>query len=488
MTRQLSFTILLLVLTSHVFCGAAPGTRQPNFILILCDNLGNGDVACFGSKLHRTPNLDRMAADGMRLTSFYSASGVCSPSRAALLTGCYPRRLNLQVNGAALPVLMPLDTKGLNPDEETIAEVLKRAGYATACIGKWHLGDQPEFLPTRQGFDEYLGIPYSDDMTKIPYSDDMTKNTKDKSRETWPELPLMRGEKVIEAPVDRDTLTKRYTEEAADFIVRHKDRPFFLYLPHAMPGSTKSPFASSEFKGKSANGTYGDSIEELDWSAGEILKVLKENKLEENTLIVWTSDNGAVRHVPPQGSNAPYKGWGYSTDEGGMRMPCILYWPGRVPGGALCDELCTMMDFLPTFANLAGAPLPAKPIDGHDAGSLWFTGKPAHSAYDDIGFCYYQRHQLQAIRAGDWKLYIPLNEKVEHRIEEPVAAPLALFNVRHDLTEKHEVSAEHAEVVTRMMKFAENARRTLGDMNQTGSEQRPAGRVEHPRPQLLERH
>lgn len=471
--RRTFWNILLPMAVCLVIASAARGAAKPNIVFILCDNLGHGDIGCNGSKLHRTPNIDHLAAEGLRLTSFYSASGVCSPSRAALMTGCYPRRINLHVSGSGGAVLRPVDSRGLNPEEETLATVLKRAGYATACIGKWHLGDQPEFLPTRHGFDEYFGIPYSEDMTK------------DKFPDTWPELPLMRGEKVIEAPVNRDLLTKRYTEAAVEFIVRHKDGSFFLYLPQAMPGSTPEAFASAAFKGKSANGLYGDSIEELDWSAGEILRALKENKLEENTLVVWTSDNGAVRRNPPQGSNAPYQGWGYSTSEGGMRMPCILRWPGRVPAGAVCDELCTMMDFLPTFAKIAGAPLPARTIDGHDAAPLWFTNKPKRSAYDETGFFYYHMAQLQAVRAGDWKLYLPLEKKLAIGAGKPQAAPLALYDVRRDVAEQHEVSATHAEVVAELTRLAEGARRTLGDQDRPGVEQRPAGRVEQPTPQLL---
>ena len=471
--RRAFLNILLPAAAFLALAQAAFAASKPNIIFILCDNAGNGDLACNGSKLHRTPNLDRLAAEGLRLTSFYSASGVCSPARAALMTGCYPRRINMHVSGDGGAVLRPVDSRGLNPAEVTIARMLKKEGYATSCIGKWHLGDQPEFLPTRQGFDEYLGIPYSEDMTK------------DKFPDIWPELPLMRGEKVIEAPVDRNLLTKRYTEAAVDFIARHKDRPFFLYLAHAMPGSTPQPFASAAFKGKSANGVYGDSIEELDWSAGAILQALKDNKLEENTLVVWTSDNGAVRRNPPQGGNAPYKGWGYATEEGGMRMPCILRWPAHVPAGAVCDELCTMMDFLPTFAKLVGAPLPAKAIDGHDAAPLWFTDKPGRSAYDDSGFFYYDMAQLQAVRAGDWKLYLPLDKKTALGNAKPKVVPLALYDVRHDVAEQHEVSAEHGDVVARLTAFAENARRTLGDQDRPGSEQRAAGRVEHPVPQLL---
>jgi arylsulfatase A-like enzyme len=466
----LLFGLTALVAVTPPVTAAPP---HPNFIVIYCDNLGNGDVACFGSKLHRTPNLDRMAAEGMKLTSFYVTSGVCTPSRASLMTGCYPRRVNMHVSGSGLSVLRPMDTKGLNPSEETIAEVLKKSGYATACIGKWHLGDQPCFLPTRQGFDEFFGLPYSDDMTK------------DKFPDTWPELPLMRGEEVIEAPADRDQLTKRCTEEAVSFITRHKTQSFFLYFPQPMPGSTPDPFSSAAFKGKSRNGHYGDSIEEIDWSMGEILKTLKECALEENTLILWTSDNGAVQRTPPQGSNAPYKGFGYNTSEGAMRMPCILRWPGHVPAGAVCDELCTNMDALPTFAKLAGASLPDVPIDGHDASALWFSAKPGHSAYDDTGFFFYHMQQLQAVRAGDWKLYLPLQNKLG--VGKQKAAPIVtqLFDVRHDVGEEHEASAQHPEIAQRLSTLAEQARQELGDMNQPGSGQRPAGRVDHPVPQLL---
>ena len=289
--------ILLLCLTA-----ALRAAESPNLIFVLCDNLGNGDVRCFNPRtLHRTPNLDRMAAEGTRFTSFYSASGVCTPSRAALMTGCYPRRIHMHVSATGGAVLQPIATRGLNPSETTLAEVVKPAGYTTHIIGKWHLGDQPEFLPTRQGFDHFFGIPYSDDMTR------------DKKPDLWPELPLMRDEKVIEAPVDRDYLTKRYTEEAVRFLEASRGRPFLLYLPHAMPGSTSDPHASPAFKDKSANGHWGDSVEELDESMGKILAALKRLDLDEKTLVIWTSDNGAPQRKPPQGSNAPYQGWGYNT-------------------------------------------------------------------------------------------------------------------------------------------------------------------------------
>jgi len=461
------------------FCAwpAAAKSHPPNFVVIFVDNLGNGDVHCFyTNSLQRTPNLDRMAAEGMKFTSFYVTSGVCTPSRASLMTGCYPRRVNMHVSGSNTAVLNPVDHKGLNPEEITIAEVFKTAGYATACIGKWHLGDQPVFLPTRQGFDYYVGIPYSDNMTK------------DLRPASWPEIPLMRNETVIEAPVDRDYLTKRYTEEAIRFITANKDRPFFLYLPHAMPGSTPHPFSSPAFRGKSRNGEYGDSVEELDWSTGEILSSLKRLGLEDRTLVIWTSDNGAVRRNPPQGISAPYKGWGYDTSEGAMRMPCLMRWPGKIPAGKACDELCTTMDLLPTLARLAGVKAPNdRIIDGQDIRPMMFANRRAKSQYDKKGFFYYYMEQLQAVRAGPWKLYLPLKNKFVALNRKTVSSRLALYDVKTDVAEEHEVSAERPDVVKRLLALAEKAREDLGDMTKPGKNQRPAGWVENPKPQLLEK-
>ncbi len=449
------------------FTQAAP---PPNVVLIVCDNLGHGDLGCTGSTFHRTPHVDRLAAEGTRCTSFYVASGVCTPSRASIMTGCYPRRLNMHVSDRNGAVLQPVAKKGLHPAETTIAEVLKGEGYATACIGKWHLGDQPEFLPTRQGFDEFFGIPYSDDMTR------------DKKPDEWPELPLMRGEKVIEAPVDRDTLVQRCTTEAVDFIERHREEPFFVYLPHTMPGSTAHPFASSAFQGKSKNGDYGDSVEELDWSTGEILAALKRLKLDDRTLVVWTSDNGAPQRNPPQGSNAPFRGFGYDTSEGAMRMPCFLRWPGHVPAGRVSDEVWSALDLLPTLAALSGAQQPAKPIDGFDVSGLWLGQAGWKSPYDATGFFYYRIEQLQAVRSGPWKLYLPLEAKFTSLARKTGAAPLELFDVRADLDESRNVAAEHPDVVARLTGLADRARDELGDVDHPGRGQREAGAVTDPRP------
>ena len=452
--------------------------KTPNLVIMNMDNLGYGDVGCYGSTRHRTPHIDRLAAEGIRLTSYYSTSGVCTPSRASLMTGCYPRRVNMHVSGKNSCVLFPGDHKGLHPDEITIARLLRDRGYATACVGKWHLGDQDVFLPTRHGFDRFFGCPYSEDMVQSQQYPDR------------PPLPLMRNEKVIEAPADRDFQTRRYTEESISFIRENKDKPFFLYLPHAMPGSTDRAFASPPFQGRSANGPYGDAVEELDWSCGEIMKTLKELSIEEKTLVVWTSDNGAVGWNPRQGSNAPLRGWGYTTDEGGQRVPCIARWPGKIPAGIESDEVTTMMDILPTAARLAGTQPPTdRTIDGHDILPI-LTGEPgAKSPYDETGFFYYYREQLQAVRSGRWKLYLPLEKKMRNlggSLANAEPCPAELYDVRNDIGETREVSAEHPEVVERLTALAERAREDLGELDREGRDQRPAGWVDNPRFQLLE--
>ena len=450
---------------------------KPNFVLIMCDNLGYGDIEPFGSKLHRTPNLNRMAREGRKLTSFYSASGVCTPSRAALMTGCYPRRVGLDWTPEDGHVLRPVSPNGLHPNEITIAEVLKSAGYATACIGKWHLGDQPPFLPTRQGFDYYLGVPYSDDMTHAT-----GQHIGDRMRgKHWPPLPLMENEKVIEAPVDRNTLTHRETEAAIKFITENKENPFFLYLPQAMPGSTRAPFASKAFRSKSKNGPWGDSIEELDWSTGEILKALKKHGLDKKTLVLWTSDNGAPRRNPPQGSNLPLGGWGYTTAEGGMRVPAIVRWPGSIPAGSTSDELSSLMDLLPTFAQLAGAKLPARKLDGNNIWPLWSQpdAKTPHKF-----FYYYHTQHLEAVRDARWKLYLPHTpdrtiRKGTERRQQPI-----LYDIKTDIAEKHDVAALHPEIVKRLTLAAQSARKDLGDGKQKGTNTRPVGTHKNPRPRL----
>lgn len=468
---------LCLVVTADTTASAAP-KRPPNLIMIFVDNLGYGDIGPFGSKLNRTPHLDRMAKEGTKFTHFYSSSGVCTPSRASLMTGCYAQRVGMALTDPDGIVLRPVSPNGLHPDEITIAEILKQKGYATSIIGKWHLGDQPPFLPTRQGFDSFFGIPYSDDMTadKRPSGQ-------------WPPLPLMENERVIDAPVDRNLLTKRYTERALAYMEANKNRPFFLYLPQAMPGSTRKPFASEAFRGKSKTGPWGDSVEELDWSTGQILDKLQQLGIDEQTLVVWTSDNGAPTTGKPgdfsRGSNLPLAGRGYTTAEGGFRIPTIVRWPGKVPAGRVCSEMATTMDLLPTFAYLAGATPPTdRVIDGKDIRPLIFGQAGAKSPHHV--FYYYAGSQLQAVRSGPWKLFVPLKTPQRHphyRGKGPF--PTLLFNVVEDVGCQHNVADGHPEIVNRLTQLAERGRADLGEPNKRGAGQRPVGRHEAPTPRVL---
>ncbi|MCP4643885.1 MAG: sulfatase [bacterium] len=454
--------------------------RRPNFIVIFCDNLGYGDIEPFGSTLHRTPHLTRMAEEGRMFTHFCVTAGVCTPSRASLMTGCYSQRVGMHTNPRDGLVLRPISPYGLHPDEVTVADVLKEQGYATGMVGKWHLGDQPEFLPTRQGFDWFFGLPYSDDMTERVWKQDGSH---------WPPLPLMENETVLEAPTDRDMLTKRLTERAMEWIAEHKDEPFFLYFPQAMPGSTKTPFSSPAFKGKSCNGPWGDSVEELDWSMGVMLDQLVELGIAEDTLVIWTSDNGAPLRSDSndlsRGSNLPLNGRGYTTSEGGFRVPMIAWQPGRVPAGTVCEELTTTMDLLPTFAGLAeGHPPQDRAIDGHDIAPLLFGDQGATTPYD--AFYYYHEDQLHAVRSGPWKLFLPVTPLAAHPYFSAGKQDEALlFNVVEDVGSRHNVAAEHPDIVERLTALAEKAREDLGDAGRPGRGQRPAGQVANPWPLTL---
>ena len=461
-TRYLRW-VMFGVLAAHLFA-AEPPARPPNILVFLCDNLGYADTTPYGSKVHRTPNLERLAAEGRRFTHFYSAASICTPSRAGLMTGSHARRLNLHMNVRNGGVLQPGEPIGLNPSEITVAEVLKTAGYATMLIGKWHLGDQPVFLPTRQGFDQYWGIPYSDDMHARP-------------EQPWPPLPLMRNETVIEAPVDRDYLTKRETEEAIRFITEQQQRPFFLLLSHAMPGSTQAPFSSPAFRGKSRNGAWGDSVEEIDWSAGEILAALRRLKLEENTLVIWTSDNSATRRQPG-GSNAPFSGYMGTPTEGGMRVPCIVRWPGRVPAGTVCEEVASLLDFMPTFAGLVGMSPPTdRIIDGKNIWPL-MAGQPG-AVTPHQAFFFYHFDQLQAVRSGAWKLFLPLERVRGPSAKAPEKKSVAarLYDVVKDPAESNDVAAQYPDVIARLRKLATTASEDIGDLGTQGTGTRPAGWV-----------
>ncbi len=441
---------------------------KPNFVVIFVDDLGYGDMGCFGSTKNRTPQVDKMAAEGMKFTDFYVTSGVCSPSRSSLMTGCYPLRIGMHESERGCFVIVPRDKRGLNPDEITVAEVLKQQGYATTCIGKWHLGDQPPFLPCKQGFDEYYGIPFSNDMGS---------REKGKLLNGLPELPLLRNDTVIEAPVDQTTITKRYTEEAITFIRAHKDEPFFVYLPHTMVHSPR--FSSPAFAGKSKNGAYGDAVEEVDWSTGQILDTLKELGIDKNTMVIFTSDNGATK----AGSNAPLAGWKISTLEGGMRVPFVAWWPGTIPAAKECHELASTIDVMPTFAKLAGTKPPTdRIIDGRDIAAL-LTGTPNAKTPHDA-YYYYFMSQLQCVRSGKWKLHLALTPQIKGWMgEEAENTAAKLYDLDADPAEATDLSAANPEVVTRLNALAEIARKDIGDYKIKSSGQRPPGFF--PNPELV---
>lgn len=396
---------ILIILFSPVNANGQVKENRPNVIIFFTDDQGYQDVGVFGSPLIKTPNLDKMAADGIRFTDFYSASPVCSPSRAALLTGAYPPRVQVPV------VLWPRSKSGLPSEEVTIAEMLKEKGYATACIGKWHLGDQERFLPTSQGFDSYLGIPYSNDMSVNPnfkvsdaavFREGMTLDSLRHAKPKKFLVPLLRDEEVIEYPVNQSLLTQKYTEEAISFMTKNKENPFFLYIPHTMPHIPL--YVSEPFQGKSKRGLYGDVIEELDWSIGEVLKTLESLGLAENTLVIFTSDNGPWNLKNGQGGSAlPLRGHKFSTYEGGMRVPMIAQWKGKIPAGSVCDQVASTIDLLPTIAALTGAELPEEKIDGKDIWPL-LAGKRKNSPHRKSGYYYYVGKTAEAVRKGKWKL------------------------------------------------------------------------------------
>ena len=437
-------------------------SKPPNFIVIFTDDQGFEDLGCFGSPKIKTPHLDQLAADGRKFTSFYSANSVCSPSRASLMTGCYPVRVSIP------GVLFPRHDIGLNPDEITIADLLKTKSYATACIGKWHIGHKPKFLPTRQGFDSYYGIPYSNDMTIDPeaklaeninlregFTLDRVSNEKPKKNL----VPLMRNEEVIEYPCDQTTLTKRYTEEAVKFIEENKKRPFFLYLPHTMPHIHL--FASEKFKGKSERGPYGDTIEEIDWSVGEIMKALRKNNLDENTLVVYTSDNGPWKLKDGRGGSAnPLRGYKFQTYEGGMRVPCIMHWKGKIPPGSSCDEIAATIDLLPTIAGLSGVELPNdRTIDGKNIWPL-ISGKEGAKTPHEIYF-FYKGNSLESARQGKWKL----------RRSGKKSQSIELYDLASDISESKNLARENEaltnEIIQKMNSFDEKLKNA----------QRPAGKL-----------
>ncbi len=459
-TRLVRFFLTLIFLLPPAL---APTDRPPNFVIIFTDDQGYGDIGVYGATGFRTPNLDRMASEGVRFTDFYVAAPVCTPSRAALLTGSHPVRV-----GLGHRVLFPYSDTGLHSDEITIAEILKERGYATGSIGKWHLGHHRKFLPTRQGFDDYFGIPYSNDMGNHNYR---------REKMISPPLPILRNEARIEQHPDQAQLTRRYTGEAVRFIRDHKDEPFFLYLPHSMPHRPLA--ASARFEGRSALCLYGDVIEEIDWSVGEVLEALREAGIDEHTLVIFTTDNGATIQPWPRrgyrsGSNGPLRGGKNTTWEGGMRVPCIMRWPGKIPAGRVQTELATAMDFLPTAANLAGAAMPTdRVLDGKDIWPLMSMQAGAETPHE--AFSFYRDERLQAVRGGPWKLHVyrpQWGEGASNR--QPM-----LFNLDDDIGERHDLAASHARIVERLLGLAEKARDDLGDAatGRKGRNVRPVGRI-----------
>ncbi len=458
MMKLLSTTALLLI-SSTITTIADPASR-PNIVIIFIDDMGYGDIGPFGATKQKTPNLDRMAAEGMKLTSFYAAP-VCSVSRAQLLTGCYGPRISVP------GVYFPGDRAGLHPQETTIAEHLKRLGYRTMCIGKWHLGDQPEFLPTRQGFDHYFGIPYSNDMQKPAKGTD-TKVS-----------PLLRDEQVAELLTDEQQrgIVERYTDEALKFIRDSKDQPFLLYLPHT---AIHTPiFPGKAFMGKSNNGQVGDWIEELDWSTGRILDTLREHKLDQKTLVIFTSDNGPwLIKGADSGSAGPLRGGKGSTWEGGVRVPTIAWWPGTVPANSSCDAVAGTIDLLPTAVALAGGQVPESPvIDGRNLFPVLngiSTKSPREAHY------YFQGYELQAVRQGPWKLAIKA-QKLTMGKETPddiKAGEPRLYNLDQEIGEVTNVAAQHPDIVQQLQALATAMTAEIG--GDKPSARRPAGRVENP--------
>lgn len=466
--RVVIIFLSLIILPSYcVEARPAASPTKPNVVLILTDDQGYADLGCYGSQRIKTPRIDRMAAEGMRFTDFYAPSSVCTPSRAALLTGCYPQRVGMG-EIPPLPGGKPWQTRvlyrnapfGLNPEETTVAEVLKSAGYSTTCIGKWHLGDQKPFLPTNQGFDEYFGVLYTNDM---------------------PPVSFVRGGNMVEKEVDLSTITSRYTDESLKFIRAHKAGPFFLFLSHTMPHVPLA--ASEEFAGRSAGGLYGDTVEEIDTSTGQILDLLKELDIDRHTLVIVTSDNGPWLAKGENGGMAtPLRGGKGGTYEGGFRVPCIIRYPGVVPPGSVCRELTTQMDFLPTFARFADVAV-SHAVDGKDISDLMLAKEGAKSPYD--AFFYYSGNRLAAVRSGKWKLKVPTALFEEFagylQVENPdTSIPQALYDLDYDPGEQKSVLDQHPDIAERLQAMIESAREDLGDsrQNMVGKNVRSIGHTE----------
>ena len=462
----------------HAPQAVAAKKKSPNVVVIFMDDMAYADIGPFGAKAYPTPHLDRMAKEGRKFTDFYVTQAVCSASRAGLLTGCYNVRVGI------FGALGPKSDNGLHANEVTLAELCKQKGYATAIYGKWHLGHHKQFLPMQHGFDDYFGLPYSNDMW--PYHPGVLHLPMKERLKRWPHLPLIDKNEIINTQVsgkDQELLTTQYTERAVEFIEKNRDNPFFLYVPHSMVHVPL--FVSDKFKGKSGAGLFGDVMMEVDWSVGQILETLRKHKLDKDTLVVFTSDNGPwLSYGDHAGSSGPLREGKGTMFDGGCRESTLMWWPGTVPAGSVCSTPAMTIDILPTVAELIGAKLPAHKIDGKSIVNL-VTGKNDKSPQEAYYFYYGQ--QLQAIRMGKWKLHFP------HGYRTMAGRPggtggiptkysqakigLSLFNLEEDIGESTDVKAKHPKVVAKMQALGQAMRKELGDQGKKGSGQREAGRL-----------
>jgi arylsulfatase A len=450
--------------------------RLPNFIVVFCDDMGYADIGPFGAQGYETPNLDRLANEGMKFTDFYVGRSFCSPSRAALMTGCIPTRVGIGGNFG------PTSTTGLNPAEMTIAEVLKRKDYATACFGKWHLGHLPKFMPTNQGFDQFFGLPYSNDMW--PFHPGVRHLEMSERLKRWPHLPLYEGTEIINPqvmPADQVTLTQRLTERAVAFIEKHQNDPFFVYLPNPQPHVPL--FASEPYQGKTQLGLFGDVLVEIDWQMGQILQTLKRLDIDQETCVVFSSDNGPwLVYGDHAGSAAPLREGKGTNFEGGFRVPCVMRWPGKIPAGRVCREVAGTIDLLPTFAAFAGADLPSEKLDGKNIATL-MLGEAAAKSPHEVFFHYDGANRLVAVRSGKWKLMFP--QKYNSPIPGSAGIPgknrsreleLSLFDLEADVGETTNVIDQYPDIAQRLSEHAAAMREELGDgKDMVGVARRPIG-------------